>query len=208
MSTTMNCLTLFLTFAGAIASPYKDIPLEVIPIVDPPPINTPEPLLLPMVPNCEQFHLINPGETCDGISSSLGMSVQDLKSLNPFFSSGGQTCAENLLAGYWMCVKTLEGDDGGSGKKAPKAMATAEAKPLLPPIKGVDKWLTHTRNTKPAPKTRLPPVTMTAPSPPKKGAPTSTVAPVGDDSHVWGDIEDCKYDGECADWLKNLKTMY
>lgn len=98
---------IFLTFTGALASAYKDIPLEVIPIVDPPPINTPTPLLLPVLPNCEQFHLINPGETCDGISSSVGMSVQDLKSLNPYFKSGSQTCAENLLAGYWMCVKTL-----------------------------------------------------------------------------------------------------
>ncbi|KAH8170937.1 hypothetical protein LIA77_09718 [Sarocladium implicatum] len=184
---------LFLAFAGAGALAYKDIPLEVIPIVDPPPINTPTPLLLPVLPNCEQFHLINPGETCDGISSSLGMSVQSLKSLNPYFKTGSQTCAENLLAGYWMCVKTLsgdgKGDDGKNGNEVPKTTTAEDAAPILPPIKGIDGWLTKIRAGVPkAPKTQAP-VTVTVPPPPKTAEPTLII-----------DVQHCIDIGQCEDW--------
>jgi hypothetical protein len=192
-----SLITFILTLTAALASANLDIPLEVIPIEDAmpiepalPPINTPEPLLLPMIANCEQFHLVSPGETCDSIASSLGMSIQDLGALNPFIGSDGKECARGLLAGYWCCVKAR-----GQAPAAPNQPVQVPGPMEAPP-----KFVTQIRdklNTEAAKRTSTQaPRTKTVTVPPPK--PTEEESRAGNPN--W-DITECKWTGKnCPQW--------
>ncbi|KAK0385222.1 hypothetical protein NLU13_7699 [Sarocladium strictum] len=196
-----HLFTSALILTAGLASAYEDMPLVLIPIednvpVEPalPPINTPEPLLLPMIPNCEQFHLVSPGETCHSIASSVGMSVQELGALNPFIGINGKECARGLLAGYWCCVKSR-------GTAPSAANRPVQIPGFRTHVRGeLENEEKKTENHRTAaPKTTV--ITVARPKP------TSTEAPT---AGRWKDISgDCMYGDkdDCPDWVDDLKTL-
>jgi hypothetical protein len=65
---------------AVIALPETDN--EVNLINNPPPINTPAPMLGSATQNCEQFHWVTPGQTCAKLAAYFGTSAAKLAVLN------------------------------------------------------------------------------------------------------------------------------
>lgn len=66
-------------------------------------ISTPTPTQTGMVSNCDAFHLVVSGDTCDSITTAAGISLSDFYSWNP---AVGNTCA-SLWLGYYVCIGIL-----------------------------------------------------------------------------------------------------
>lgn len=64
-------------------------------------VATPTPIQTGTASNCDDFYLVQSGDTCDIIAAAEGISVSDLYAWNP--AVGVNTC-RTLLAGYYICV--------------------------------------------------------------------------------------------------------
>lgn len=132
-------------------------------------INTPVPMLEPLYPACEQFHLAGDGETCFSITDALALPFAEFARLNPVLGPDGEQCGDNILPGYFYCVKALPGDSGGQTQpQDPKASAGQHAGVVIPPwLRGglLDEAVNpELRGKKPKPK----PEPKTKPAPTKK----------------------------------------
>ncbi|RYO84777.1 hypothetical protein DL764_009280 [Monosporascus ibericus] len=63
-------------------------------------IETPAPIQSGMTPNCREFYLVQPGDTCNAIASSHGISTSDFIEWNP---AAGSDC-RTLWANTYACV--------------------------------------------------------------------------------------------------------
>ncbi len=59
------------------------------------------------ISNCLGFIPAAAGDTCYGIAQREGLSLSDLIAYNPQLG-GVDGCAENLIAGLWYCIKTID----------------------------------------------------------------------------------------------------
>lgn len=66
------------------------------PLADP----TPQPVQDGMVDNCQKFHFVESGQTCDGIARQYGVSLGDFLRWNP---AAGNDC-RGLWAETYVCV--------------------------------------------------------------------------------------------------------
>ncbi|KAM4054511.1 hypothetical protein HRG_005351 [Hirsutella rhossiliensis] len=74
----------------------------------PGPVQRPQPTQPTIAPNCNQFHLVRAGETCNHIGAQYGIPPDNIIAWNP---SAGPDCT-TLWAGYYACV----GVDKGSSR--------------------------------------------------------------------------------------------
>ncbi|EEP78778.1 predicted protein [Uncinocarpus reesii 1704] len=66
-------------------------------------IATPTPYQPDMVTNCNSFHLVSDGDSCDTIAAAAGVSLSDFYSWNP---AVGNTCT-TLWLGYYVCTGVI-----------------------------------------------------------------------------------------------------
>jgi hypothetical protein len=66
-------------------------------------VTTPSPLQEQVVSNCDEFYLVQPGETCSTVAGKNGITVEELKAWNP---SVGADCS-GLWADAYACVSVI-----------------------------------------------------------------------------------------------------
>ncbi|QPH01784.1 hypothetical protein C2857_005987 [Epichloe festucae Fl1] len=96
-------------------------------------IPTPTPTQPGMVDNCDKFHKVQSGDTCDKIANSQGITVSEFTTWNA--DIGGQACT-GLWRDTYVCVSVIGHEPKPTPSKPDNGIAIATPSPFQPDIGG------------------------------------------------------------------------